>query len=965
MIDLGRVAGHWQRLCGGVGQQNAVLRGGDAAARPVKVVEEGTTNTRQQWLHCTSALNFKFRPPVILQHLCATEPVHANDSIMATYRATSSARSERSTTSYGRPETSNEAYITHGYATTASRQRTGARSVGRPGTSRPRTGVSTLGVDNQEIVCAVSESRGISPIVGLAFVNLDTGEAVLSQISDSQTYVKTVHKLTVFNPTTILVVATAASPKSKLFSILEDSLEDLDSSITLLDRRYWAETTGIEYIQQLAFAEDVESIKTAVTGNYYAVCSFAAVLKYTELALSKTFPYRSLRIKYEPSEGSMMIDLSTIHSLELVQNLHHAKSRDCLFGLLNETLTPMGARLLRSNILQPLTDPEILHTRYDALEELSTKEEMFFAVRQALKPFRDADKMLTQLILIPLEPDINLTEQAINNVIMLKEFVGLVKPVFEALTGARCSLLQDIRSLCASELLEPIQELIDDTMNEDTTYAKQPLDLRNQRTYAVKSGVNGLLDVARQTYKEAMTDAIQHITDLAEEHNLPLQTKFENPRQFYMRLPASELAERDLPAVFCNVIKKKDMIECQTLDLMKRNQKIADSTNEVLLMSDKAISELIAAVRQHMSVLFKICEGVAILDMISAFAQLVTSQDYVRPAITDTLAIQAGRHPIREKIHITKFVPNDVYATQQNRFQIITGCNMSGKSTYIRSVALMQVMAQIGSFVPAKYAAFPIMRQLFARISMDDNIEANVSTFAAEMRETAFILRNIDRHSMAIIDELGRGTSTRDGLAIALAIAEALVESRALVWFATHFRDLANILAERNGVANLHLAVDMSDEQRMEMLYRISQGTVQEEHYGLRLAQVVPLPPDVLEHATHVAQTIEAQTKERKKTSPALVQARRRRLLLNLKEHLVQARNGTKAGPELMAWMKALQAEFVMQMTRLDEMAEEAERGAIVERSEDGHADVDATDAASVAGGNGMSLEQESVLDQS
>lgn len=173
--------------------------------------------------------------------------------------------------------TSNLFYTTNDYATTASRPRTGRKSTGRPSTARPRTGVSTLGVENQEIICAISESRGISPVVGLAFVNLDTGEAVLSQISDSQTYVRTVHKLLVFNPTNILVVSTAANPKSKLFSILEDALDDIESNITLLDRRYWAETVGLEYIQQLAFAEDVEAIKAAVSGNYYAVCCFAAV----------------------------------------------------------------------------------------------------------------------------------------------------------------------------------------------------------------------------------------------------------------------------------------------------------------------------------------------------------------------------------------------------------------------------------------------------------------------------------------------------------------------------------------------------------------------------------------------------------------------------------------------------------------------------------------------------------------
>lgn len=138
-----------------------------------------------------------------------------------------------------------------------------------------------------------------------------------------------------------------------------------------------------------------------------------------------------------------------------------------------------------------------------------------------------------------------------------------------------------------------------------------------------------------------------------------------------------------------------------------------------------------------------------------------------------------------------RFVPNDVYATEQHRFQIITGCNMSGKSTYIRMISLLQVMAQIGCFVPAEFAAFPIIHQLFVRMSTDDSIEANMSTFSIEMREMAFILRNINARSLVIIDELGRGTSTRDGLAIALAISEALIQSNSLVWFATHFSQLS------------------------------------------------------------------------------------------------------------------------------------------------------------------------------
>lgn len=181
-----------------------------------------------------------------------------------------------------RPSTSHtSASTSYGYAdyntTTASRPRT-RPGTGRPSTARPRTGASTIArVESQQIICAVAESRGVSPTVGLAFVNLDTGEAVLCQINDSQTYVRTIHKLKVYGPSELLILATASSPKSKLFSIIEENLEDIGSKITLLDRRYWADSTGYEYIQSLAFKEDVEAMKISVQGNYYAICCIAAV----------------------------------------------------------------------------------------------------------------------------------------------------------------------------------------------------------------------------------------------------------------------------------------------------------------------------------------------------------------------------------------------------------------------------------------------------------------------------------------------------------------------------------------------------------------------------------------------------------------------------------------------------------------------------------------------------------------
>lgn len=273
-------------------------------------------------------------------------------------------------------------------------------------TARPTTAATS--VASQDIVCAVSESRGVSSTVGLAFVNLATAEVVLCQICDSQTYVKTVTKIGIFEPSEILFMSTAK--ESKLRYIIEENLPE--PILTFVDRRCWSDKAGHEYLDRLAFPDEVNSLKVTLRGNYFAACCFAAVrphpihafshaslinnqaLKYIELELQRVFASHSLRIKFESSQGSMTIDLATIVSLELIQNLHNAKSKDSLYGLLNETSTPMGTRLLRANIFQPSTERVKLTARYNAVEDLSTKEDMFVSVRQSLKGFIDADKVL-------------------------------------------------------------------------------------------------------------------------------------------------------------------------------------------------------------------------------------------------------------------------------------------------------------------------------------------------------------------------------------------------------------------------------------------------------------------------------------------------------------------------------------------------------------------------------------------
>ncbi|RYP62431.1 hypothetical protein DL769_007303 [Monosporascus sp. CRB-8-3] len=633
-----------------------------------------------------------------------------------------------------------------------------------------------------------------------------------------------------YEPSVILIVNTAfpPNPKSNLLAIIEEELAG--TPIEPLDRKYWSENSGLEFIQTLAFREDLKAITVAIRGNFYATCSFAA-------------------------------------SLELIQNLHNAKSKECLFGLLNETVTPMGSRMLRTNILQPSCQVEnTLLPRYDALDELTMKEDMFFGVRKALKNFTDVEKLLTRLVIIPSESSIYVSEQAINDVLSVKSFVAVVPPIYEALAAARTDLLTRIRGVCRAELVQPVADLITAIINEDAISMKGPLDMRNQREYGITAEV-----------------------------------RFDSLRQFWLRLRRSDFEDRALPDLLINVVQKGPWIECQTLILVQLNNRITDSHNEAVMLSDKVIQELMDGIRAHVPSLFRVCEGIALLDMIASFGQLVTTRDYLDPG---------------------GFVPNDAFANEQHRFQIITGCNMSGKSTYMRMISLLQVMAQVGCFVPAEYAAFPIIQHLFVRTSTDDCLEANMSTFSLEMREVAFILRNIDEKSLAIIDELGRGTSTRDGLAIALAISEALIQSNALIWFATHFQQLAKVLGCRPGVLNLHLSTETTDRgvdiPTMTMLYKISSGPAQERHYGLDLARAIGFPAQFIETAEKVSKALEEQVERKKADSQSRRLARRRKLILNLYETLIQLRDSGMDDDALGSYMRRLQTEFVARMDEIE-----------------------------------------------
>ncbi|KAL7809729.1 DNA mismatch repair protein [Trichoderma gracile] len=807
---------------------------------------------------------------------------------------------------------------------------TGSTTTSRPTTPsrRSRSGAtpSILGQsETHDVVCAVSEARSVAPTVGIATVNLSLGEVTLSQICDNQSYVKTIHKLQLASPSRIVFMPSACSPNepSTLFTLVQRLIPEAE--ISSHDRSAWSETAGIDFIEHLAPEGDVGPIKVAIQGKYYAVCCFSAAMKYIDHQFSISFSPQSLRIRYQPSEDTMMIDISAMQSLEVMRNLKSAKSKECLFGLLNHTLTPMGSRVLRNNMLQPPTDFDgFIKTRYDALEEMVTNEEMFHEVRKALKLFHDVEKTLTKLVTIRNTTGVFAVEEQITHILMIKSFLESVPELYRALHPAKSDLLIKIRNLCRPETTVPILLGIRKVIEADVTYMKSPLDLRNQRAFAVKSGISGMLDVARQTYRE-LTEVIHaHSAEVSEDYRVAASLRFDNRRMYWFRIPTVDLDMDSIPPEFINVIPKKSHIECQTLDLVKLNQRLLDTSNEIIMRSDAAIRDLVKELRRQVPPLFRVCESIALVDMISSFGQVTTTRDYVRPGIEDTLALKSARHPILDKRMASEFVPNDYYANQHHRFHCVTGCNMSGKSTYIRSVALLQIMAQIGCFVPAEFATFPIIHNIFARISAQDNIEASLSSFGVEMREMAFILKNIDNKSLAIIDELGRGTSVRDGMAIAMAISEALIDTGASIWFATHFVELARILADYPGVLNLHLASDTSVGEggipQLTMLYNATAGIVNDEHhYGIALARAIGMPDSFIKFAEYVADDLRERRESSRQSSEYYKEKQRNKLVQNFHEALEEAKK-TLNEEALPGYLKRLEEEFDLRLKEIEAM---------------------------------------------
>ncbi|CAK7267954.1 MutS protein msh4 [Sporothrix epigloea] len=715
----------------------------------------------------------------------------------------------------------------------------------------------------------------------------------------------------------------------------------------------WSAGQGMQDLQRVAFKEDLPCLEFAATDNNHMLCAFSAVMIYLKNELSFDFDSHSVRVKYQPPADVMMISLPTIRSLELIQNTNSVNSKDCLYGLLKRTITPMGSRILRSNILQPSTQTTVLNPRYAAVGELARSDNLIHraqAALQKLKPLGDIEQLLTKLVILPKDGSVYESEQAINHILKLKAFLAAIPDVFESLSDARCDLLKEIRRNCQSERADGIMGMISDTIDPNAEYATKPLELRNQRVHTVKHEVSANLDIQRKLYEDFSSKIHDYVNELEDEIRAKIKLKYTATRRFYLQIQVSDFGPLGPPSVLINITKVKNSIECQTLKLIGYNERINQAVNGAMAESDEVIKSLLSRIRPQVSTLFKYCESIALLDLMVSFASLTKSYGYTEPTIAGAHALVGGRHPILDSRGLNKCISNDYFATAESRFQIITGQNMSGKSTYIRAIAMLQIMAQIGCYIPADSARLPVLYSLFARVSTDDSIELNLSTFSTEMREMAFILRNVNNKSLVIVDELGRATSTRDGLAIAAAVSEALLQSKATVFFVTHFADLAKGFANSIGVVNRHLQTitEYADGQvevpLMRMMYRVTEGAETEVSYGIALAKAIGFPTPFIAHAEKTAAELRAQGQETKCEKREIEEARRRKLVTNLVRQLKLAHESSAGDAELWQYLKHIHDDFWSKMLDSSEANGDKRGEDDEERDDESPDEVDAHD---------------------
>ncbi|GLT35109.1 hypothetical protein SLA2020_095880 [Shorea laevis] len=731
------------------------------------------------------------------------------------------------------------------------------------------------GGEGSSFVIGLIENRAKE--VGVAAFDLRSAALHLSQyIETSSSYQNTKTLLHFYDPMVIIVPPNKLAPDGMVgVSELVDRFYAPVKKV-IMARGCFDDTKGAMLIKNLAAREpSALGLDTYYKQYYLCLAASSATIKWIEAEKGVIVTNHSLLVTFNGSFDHMNIDTTSVQNLELIEPLDSAlwgtsTKKKSLFQMLKTTKTVGGTRLLRANLLQPLKDIETINTRLDCLDELMSNEQLFFGLSQVLRKFpKETDRVLCHFCFKPkrVTNDVCGVDNArksqvlISSIILLKTALDALPLLSKVLKDAKSFLLENVyKSVCENEKYADIRKRIGKVIDEDVLHARVPFVARTQQCFAVKAGIDGLLDIARRSFCDT-SEAIHNLANKhREEFRLPnLKLPFNNRQGFYFSIPHKDIQGK-LPSKFIQVVKRGNNVHCSTLELASLNVRNKSAAGECYIRTEVCLEALVDAIREDISVLTLLAEVLCLLDMIvNSFAHMISTKPvdrYTRPEFTNDgpLAIDAGRHPILESIH-NDFVPNNIFISEASNMVIVMGPNMSGKSTYLQQVCLIVILAQIGCYIPARFATIRVADRIFTRMGTMDNLESNSSTFMTEMKETAFIMQNVSQRSLIVMDELGRATSSSDGFAIAWSCCEHLLSLKVYTIFSTHMENLSELATIYPNVKILHFKVDVRNN-RLDFKFQLKDGPRHVAHYGLLLAEVAGLPSSVIETARSITSRI-------------------------------------------------------------------------------------------------------------
>ena len=683
---------------------------------------------------------------------------------------------------------------------------------------------------NNYIMCIVY----LADRYGVSIADVSTGDYYVTEVDSER---KLFDEITKFSPSEIIC--------NESFYMSGVDIEDLRHrlKITIYALETWyfgdelAETTLLTHFK-------VKSLEALELADYdCGMIAAGALLKY--LYETQKNDLNNISVIHPYSTGKyMIIDSSTRRNLELVETLREKQKRGSLLWVLDKTKTAMGARLLRSYVEQPLIDKAEIEKRQDAICELNqhviTREEL----REYLNPIYDLERLITRVTYLTANP---------RDLIAFRSSIAMLPPIKSLLGDFQCELLGEIRE--DMDTLEELCALIDRAIMEEP-----PISVRDGGL--IKDGYNEDVDKYRKAKTEGKTWLAELEAKEREKTGIKnLKIKYNKVFGYYLEVTNSY---KDLvPDYF---MRKQTLANAEryiTPELKELEDMILGAEDKLVTLEYDLFCEVRSTIAAEVVRIQRTAKAVAGLDVFVSLALVADQNNYCRPKINENgiIDIKGGRHPVVEKmINNDMFIDNDTYLDNGNhRISIITGPNMAGKSTYMRQTALIVLMAQIGSFVPAKSATIGIVDRVFTRIGASDDLASGQSTFMVEMSEMASILKHATAASLLILDEIGRGTSTFDGMAIARAVLEYCADKRKLgakTMFATHYHELSALEGEIQGVRNYSISAKKQGGN-LVFLRKIVRGAA-DDSYGIEVAKLAGLPEAVISKAKGYLKELEA-----------------------------------------------------------------------------------------------------------